>query len=145
VASGRIRLPPAWLIASDQAFPATFGSFTWTTRMSDGSTEGVSAQAIEPEYMRWLATAALSGDEQPVLIVNSSAVKTVEPQIRPWTQEPDYRPFTPLEQQAGVERNGEFSVVTLSPLNDVSDQLLYVYVTFENGDVSYFWRLNPAD
>ncbi len=144
IASGLVRLPPAWLVVDCQAFPATFGSFTWTISMTTESQTVRHADAIAPERIPWLATAMVGLNEQPVIIVKATAVKQVAPQVRPWTTEPRYAPFATLVPAAAVQRNGDFAVFTLPPLDGVRDRLLYVPVTFEEGSIDYYWRLNPA-
>jgi hypothetical protein len=39
---------------------------------------------------------------------------------------------------------GAFTVLVVDLIGNASDQLLAVAVTFESGDASYLWRLNPA-
>lgn len=143
VASGQVPLPHAWLIVRGRAFPATFGSFTWPVSTTNALQEIRHGDAIEPEWMPWLATAILGADEQAAIIIDAQSVKQVEPHVRPWSQEPSYAPFTPLLSFGSVERNGVVTIVRLSSLKDASDRLLYVPVTFGQGDVAYYWRLNP--
>lgn len=144
VASGKVPLPRAWLIVRGRAFPATFGSFTWPVSTTGTLEEVWHADAVEPERMPWLATAIVGADEQATIIIDARSIKQLEPQVRPWSREPSYAPFTPLLPSGSVERNGAFAIVRLTPLKDASDQLLYVPVIFDQGDVTYYWRLNPA-
>ncbi len=143
IASGLVHLPRAWLIVHRQAFPATFGSFTWPISITAERQTVRHADAIEPERIPWLATATVGFNAQPVIIVNARATKQVVPQVRPWTKEPRYAPFTTLVPTA-VQHNVDFAIFTLPPLSAVRDQLLSVSVTFEEGSIDYYWRLNPG-
>jgi hypothetical protein len=106
--------------------------------------EIVHGDAIEPERMPWLATALVGVDEPALIIIEAPSVKQLEPQVRPWSPEPSYAPFTPLLLAAPVERNGAFVIVKLTPLKEASEHLLLLPVTFDHGDVAYYWRLQPA-
>ncbi len=101
--------------------------------------------AIEAERMAWLAKAPLKAGEQALIVIRAPTVHKLEPRLRPWTQEPSCGPFTPLRPLAPLEHDGSFSILRLAPLKNVGGQILYVPATFEQGDVSYYWRLNPVD
>ena len=90
-----------------------------------------------------MATATLPGDTRAIVVIASMAVKEFHATIQPWTESRDSAPSTARELIAESKRGINKTVFTLEPLDDASDMLLEIAVTYNRGGASYVWRLNP--
>lgn len=127
--------PPAWLIVGKKATAASYGGFCYMTSCVD---------MIPPAMRPDLATARASRAARPFVVIRSSVVRHVHVTLSPWSAD-----GTPAAagRTIGVttRQDGTWTVVGLTLVGSLRNQLLTVAVTFRSGgDASYVWRLNPA-
>ncbi len=129
--------PPAWTIVNTVAMPATYGSFCY---------QGACLDMVLPQQLPHLATTEIPSDARFVVIIDAATVKTVAARVGAWTTVPSapFDPATTRELPTEVKRDGRFTIMTLEPLQDSGTQLLAIEVTFNEGQASYLWRLNPV-
>src|SRR3972149_229761 len=130
---------PAWLIVGDEATLASYGSFSLPVLIV-GIGHG---DAPAPQGRPDLTTAALPAGTQAVIVIASTAIKEFHVTVQPWAERSDSVPSTLHELKTERKRGINKTVFTLEPLDDVSDLLLEVTVTYNRGGASYVWRLNP--
>lgn len=150
--------PPAWLIIGDQAIPASWGTFCYS-RIPDSMKTCADVFGIPPDVI----TATLPLTIRPIIVIDGAesvlqsqqsdgtniyAPIALEAWLQPWIPPAPPSPSATLlpTQTLQVEgsRQGNLVVFTLGPLGAVKDQLLAVKAIFPGqGDVQYFWRLNP--
>ena len=136
-----IPLPPAaWLIVDGKAVLASFGSSCLPVLIFGMGCGDMPAPQDRPD----LVTAILPADTQAVIVIASTAIKEFHATVQPWTEGLDYVPSTIHELKAEIKKEINKTVFTLEPLEEASDLLLEVFVTYNRGDASYVWRLNPA-
>lgn len=138
------RPPAAWLVVDSEFIEASYGPFT-TAMHTDPAMELLKENVVP---------ARLPGATGASIIV-AEATTSVRVRLRSWATE-----RLPYDHLAGRilpvedERSGDFTVLSLAPLPDQSEQLLHVTVTFtvepapaigESGEATYMWRLNPAN
>ena len=129
--------PAAWLIIAGKAIPATYGSFC---------IRGACADMVPPQLRNDLVSATLPAHTSITIIIQARSVKEFHVRVGAWRQQPT-APFDPAatnELPAVQKTDGSITALTLEPIGNVGDQLLAVSITFESGDASYLWRLNPA-
>jgi len=129
--------PPAWLIIGDKAIPATYGSFC---------VRGACADMVPPQLRNDLVGVPLRAAASISVIIPVSSITEFHARVGAWRPEPT-APFDPAatrELSAVRKSDGSMTAFTLEPIGTVGDQLLAVSITFESGDASYLWRLNPA-
>jgi len=137
-----IVLPPAaWLIVGNKAVLASYGSSCMPFLIF-----GVGCgTAPDPRDRLDHATATLPADTQAVIVIASTAIKEFHATVQLWTQSSDSVPPVIRDLRAESERGINKTVFTLEPLDDASDLLLEVSVTYIRGGASYFWRLKPSE
>ena len=132
-------LPPAWLIAGDEALPP-FALYYSTAFVS-----------VEPVQIIADLPAAVFGASEPAVIVISWPVNDFQATLAPWTR--DNSLLAPTGQvTAKAPSDDNMAVFTLEPINEPGDWRLDVSVTFPfrrsstvssgEGDVRYVWRIN---
>jgi len=129
-------LPPAWLITSAAAFPASVPAFSWGGQHADPAYGLTNLEAVQARP-----------DGRLIVVVGSSAVRQIEPALRPWG--PDGR-IVPLFDEANrpirfeLNRDGDVTVVILAGVREQGEQLLLVHATYKSGDAIYIWRLDTS-
>jgi hypothetical protein len=129
--------PPAWLIVGQTATPATFGSFCL---------RGACADMAMPQARNDLVATKLAATSPVTIVIQVTPIKDVDVRVSDWTNAPT-APFDPAHSRGvRIEHTsiGAFTVLVVDLIGNAGDQLLTVAVTFESGDASYLWRLNPA-
>lgn len=134
-------LPPAaWLIVGDKAVLASYGSFCYRAGLVFGPIACGDAPA--PWGLPDLAATTLPAETPAVVVIAFTAIKEFRATVRPWTEGPVSVPVTTLKAES--KREGNVTAFTLGPIGDAGDQFLEVFVTYNQGDASYLWRLNPS-
>jgi len=133
-------LPPAaWLIVGEEAILASYGSFCMPFL-----TFGIGCGTmLEPWDRLDLAAASLPSQTKAVIVIASTAIKEFHATVQPWTEGLDSVSSTLYELKTESKRGINKTVFTLEPLDDASDMLLEISVTYNRGGASYYWRLNP--
>jgi hypothetical protein len=129
--------PPAWLIIDGKAIPATYGSFC---------IRGACADMVPPQLRNDLVSVPVPSTAPITVIIQAPSITEFYARVGAWRPEPT-APFDPTATRARVavqKSDGSITAFTLEPIGNTSDQLLAVSITFESGDASYLWRLNPA-
>jgi len=135
-----IVLPPAaWLIVGDEATLASYGSSCMPFLIF-----GMGCGTMpEPWDRPDLATATLPDETQAVIVIASTAIKEFHATVQPWSERPGSGTSTLRELKTERKRGINKTVFTLESLDDLSDMLLEITVTYTRGGASYYWRLNP--
>jgi len=137
-----IVLPPAaWLVVGDKAVLASYGS-SCMPFLIFGAGCGTMP---EPWDRTDLATATLPSQTTAVIVIASTAIKEFHATIQPWTESPDSVAPAIRDLEAESRWGINKTVLTLEPLDDVSDMLLEITVTYNRGGAGYVWRLNPSE
>jgi len=137
-----IVLPPAaWLIVEDKATLASYGSSCMPFLIFGVGCGDMPAPQGRPD----LATAILPADTQAVIVIASTAIKEFHVTVQPWTEELDSVAPAIRDLKAESRWGINKTVFTLEPLDDVSDMLLEITVTYNRGGAGYVWRLNPSE
>lgn len=140
-------LPPVWLVINDQAVASSSGSFTITRKVGNGNALTSHGDAPPPHTRPDLATATIPPNVPLTIIVGTTPVAQVQARLAPWTDEfiplvdPSVSHILRTEQQQAAE--GNITVVTLAPLADPTNKLLFISLSFDNGEADYYWRINP--
>ena len=134
------RPPAAWLIVGDEAVLASFGSSCFPMLIFGMGC----GDAPAPQGRSDLATATLPAQTTAVIVIASTAVKEFHATVQPWTEIPNSGPPLIRELKAKSQRGINKTVFILEPLDDAGDLLLEMTVTFNRGEASYYWRLNPG-
>ena len=131
------QLPPVWLLVDTSAVLATSGTFQY---------KGASAIATSPQLIADLTTTLVPAPQSLRCIISSTTVTTVRAHTSDWmgASESGYQ-GNARELDVQTTRDGQFTVVTLEPPANHSNQLLVIEVTFTEGTVNYMWRLNPKE
>ena len=135
-----IVLPPAaWLIVGDKAVLASYGSSCMPFLIF-----GMGCGTMpEPWDRTDLANATLPSQTTAVIVIASTAIKEFHATVQSWTERPHSVPSTLHELKTERKRGINKTVFTLEPLDDASDMLLEITVTYSRGGAIYYWRLNP--
>jgi len=135
------RPSPAWLIIGEEAVLASYGSSCLPVLIFGMGCGDMPAPQGRPD----LATAILPADTQAVIVIASTAIKEFHATVQPWTESPDSVPPVIRDLKAESKRGINKTIFTLEPLDDASDLLLEITVTYNQGGASYVWRLNPQE
>jgi hypothetical protein len=147
VGPDEVRPVPVWLVIGHNAVLASYGSYCISVDLEGdfrekGCPHGVAAPWDQPD----LATVSLPTGKPAVIVIGSGAVTEFQAAMGDWHGDltPFYSQSTPRELKAEGKRNGNLMVYTLEPIGEAGDQLLGVYITYDQGSASYHWRLNPT-
>ena len=134
------RPPAAWLIGGDEAVLASYGSSCLPVLIFGMGC----GDAPAPQGRSDLATATVQAQTTAVIVIASTSIKEFHATVQSWTEAPGSASSTTRELHVEINRKLNMTVFTLEPLDDEGDLLLEMTVTFNRGEASYYWRLNPG-